>query len=45
MDVSTPSIRARIERTCGRVVDARWFNPFIVGVIALSAVWPWGVAP
>lgn len=38
MDAATPSIRARIERTCGSIVDARWFNPFIVGVIALNAV-------
>ncbi len=38
MDAATPSIRARIERTCGGIVDARWFNPFIVGVIALNAV-------
>lgn len=33
-----PGIRARIEHQCGRIVDARWFNPFIVGVIALNAV-------
>ena len=38
MDAAIPSIRARIERSCGRIVDARWFNPFIVGVIALNAV-------
>ena len=38
MDAATPSIRARIERTCGGIVEARWFNPFIVGVIALNAV-------
>lgn len=34
----TAGIRPRIERACGRVVDARWFNPFIVCVIALNAV-------
>lgn len=33
-----PGIRARIAQQCGRIVDARWFNPFIVGVIALNAV-------
>lgn len=33
-----PGVRPRIERACGHVVDARWFNPFIVGVIALNAV-------
>jgi voltage-gated sodium channel len=33
-----PGLRLRIERSCGRIVDARWFNPFIVGVIALNAV-------
>lgn len=31
-------IRPRIAHQCGRVVDASWFNPFIVGVIALNAV-------
>lgn len=31
-------IRPRIAHQCGRVVYASWFNPFIVGVIALNAV-------
>jgi voltage-gated sodium channel len=31
-------LRPFVERQCSRIVDARWFNPFIVGVIALNAV-------
>ncbi len=31
-------IRPRIAHQCGRLVYASWFNPFIVGVIALNAV-------
>jgi len=33
-----PGLRALVERQCSRIVDAHWFNPFIVGVIALNAV-------
>ena len=34
---AAPGTRERIEQWCGSIVDARWFTPFIVGVIALIA--------